>query len=177
MRKEKIAKLEALKEKLLYLIGIETIKEESNKKEIKEPVLHCVKKEITIIGDSFWEKFAYLIGLLEMKDLLVPDYLLDQNGAISTEINYDLVPEDKRELVALLGPVYMETYREGKREFIRPLSLEELDLEHVIKEIDFGHQTMEWEIYDKEFLSKLLAIKNKDNNEEVNNHIKAQMKK
>ena len=172
MHEEKIAKLRELKEKLLYLIGIETIKEESNKKEIKGLALHCVKKEITIKGDSFWKKFAYVIGLLEMKDLLVPDYLLDKNGTISTEIKYDLVPEDKRELVASLGPVYMETYKEGKREFIRPVSLEELDLEHVIKERDFGHQKIEWEVYDKEFLSKLLAIKNKDNNEEVNNHIK-----
>ena len=32
MHEEKIAKLRELKEKLLYLIGIETIKEESNKK-------------------------------------------------------------------------------------------------------------------------------------------------
>ena len=79
MHEEKIAKLRELKEKLLYLIGIETIKEESNKKEIKGLALHCVKKEITIKGDSFWKKFAYVIGLLEMKDLLVPDYLLDKN--------------------------------------------------------------------------------------------------
>ena len=172
MHKEKIAKLKALKEKLLYLIGIETIKEESNKKEIKEPVLHCVRKEITVRGDNFWQKFSYAIGLCEIRELLVPEYLLDKNGAISAEINYDLVPKEKRELVAALGPVYMEIYQDHKKEFIEPLFLKDIDLEHVIKEKDFGHQEVEWEVYDKEFLSKLLAIKSKDNSEEVNNHIK-----
>jgi len=96
--------------------------------------------------------------------VLVPAYLLDENGNITEKINFDLVPEDKRELVAELGAFYFIKTNDGvKIIFFEEELMQKLGLgRNATPKFDKLCQMLHINIYDQNPIDQRYWIKDWD---------------
>lgn len=167
--KEKLKKLKTFKEKFLYIIGLEMTKEEdpfeldedfldyAEEKLPKEPTICFVEKRVKI-NPEILESDAEIGNEF---NILIPDYLLDENDNFTTKINYDLIPENKRKLVKVLGPVCLRLTNDGM--YVYPLSFtENSDLKYFLSEYEIDWCIRNWDDYADRYLTYFLAAQKND---------------
>lgn len=172
--KEELKKLKTFKEKFLYVIGLEIIKEEDpfeldedlldyeEEKLHKEPTICFIEKRVKINPEILESDTE----IEDEFDILIPDYLLDEKDNFTTKINYDLIPENKRKLVKTLGPVCLRLVNGGMAVFPLPFP-ENSDLKYFLSEHEIGCCTRNWDDYADRYLSYFLADQ-KNNEKHLN---------
>ncbi|MBQ4634653.1 MAG: hypothetical protein IJB71_04835 [Bacilli bacterium] len=168
MKNETKNKLKGLLKQTLHIIGLEEVEDTFELEELNvenEPTIKFFEKNMIFKPDSFLSKVGSVIGIDKATTILVPEYMLDENGSLTTEINYDLVPEDKKELVQELGPVCLEVYEESGQELVKPIFLDkEINKEEVemllnATQVDYGFEEKTWNQFAEDFLGEFISDK------------------
>ena len=125
-----------------------------------QPIIRFLAKTVQIKETSLSGKIMNKIGIAREEIILVPEYMLDENDNIAYEINYDLVPEDQKELVRELGAICLRHFEKSGREFVEPIfDANELESLRNGKQTDYGFETKPWEQFAERFLKPFISDK------------------
>lgn len=125
-----------------------------------QPIIRFLAKTVQIKETSLSGKIMNKIGIAREEIILVPEYMLDENDNIAYEINYDLVPEDQKELVRELGVICLRHSEKSGREFVEPIfDANELESLRNGKQTDYGFESKTWEQFAERFLKPFISDK------------------